>query len=267
MGFVKTPEEVTHIQKTLSEPRFLSAELLTIQYLTRPEIIAHVLPPGLEPTDRPLAKVMMGQWGRSNVCHAFSGACFYVEARHGDHVGDYCLAMQMSSDAALIFGREVFGEPKKLAETTLTRSGNLIKGAVTRYGSPIISAEAIMETREGASEGGFVNFHYKFMPRSDGQGLEFNPVLVMATFDAKISHLETGKGTLSLANTALDPLGEIEIVKVLDATYVEADTYARCETLTEVDADAFLPYAYSKFDDYDVMNNEAEQPGGQLNFG
>ena len=267
MGFVKTPEEIAHIQDTLAEPRFLSAELLTIQYLTLPEIVERVLPPGLEPTDQPLAKVMMGRWGRSNVCHAFSGACFYVEARHGEHVGDYCLAMQMSSDAAINFGREVFGEPKKYAETTLTRSGNLIKGTVSRYGAPIISAEAIMESREGASEGGFVNFHYKFLPRADGRGLEWNPKLVMATFDAKISHLETGKGTLSLANTALDPLGEIEVVKVLDASYVEADTYARCETLTEVDADAFLPYAYSKMDDLDIMNNEAEQPGGQLQVG
>ena len=267
MGFVKTPEEIARIQDTLAEPRFLSAQLLTLQYLTDPEIVRRVLPPGLEPTDEPLAKVMMGHWGRSNVCHAFDGACFYVQARHGNLVGDYCLAMQMSTDAAIIFGREVFGEPKKLAETTLERSGDLLKGSVTRYGAPIISAEAIMETREDISEGGFVNFHYKFLPRSDGRGLEWNPVLVAATFDAKISHYESGKGTLSLANNALDPLGEIEIVKMLDATYVEADTYARCETLTEVDAEAFLPYAYSKMDDLDTMNNEAEQPGGRLSFG
>jgi hypothetical protein len=32
--------------------------------------------------------------------------------------------MQMSTDAAIIFGREVFGEPKKYAKTTLERSGN-----------------------------------------------------------------------------------------------------------------------------------------------
>jgi acetoacetate decarboxylase len=267
MGFVKSAEEIKHIQETLSEAHFMSAELLTFQYLTDPAIVDRVLPPGLEPTDQPLATVLMGQWGRSNVCHAFQGACLYVQAKHGDLVGDYCLAMQMSSDAAIIFGREVFGEPKKQGVTTLERSGNLLKGSVTRYDQPVISAEAIMETRQGASQGSMVNFHYKFMPRSDGQGLEFNPVLVAAKFETEIHHLETGKGTLTLANTELDPLGEIEIVKMLDVSYAELDMRARCETLTEIDADAFMPYAYGKMDDFDIMNNEADVPGGRLQVG
>ena len=90
MGFVKTNEEIARIQARLAEPRFLSAQLLTVQYLTRPEIVRHVLPPGLEPTEQPVATVMLGHWGRSNVCHAFSGTCFYVQARHKEHVGDYC---------------------------------------------------------------------------------------------------------------------------------------------------------------------------------
>ena len=53
MGFVKTPEEIERIQSTLAEAEFMSAKLLAVQYLTRPDIIAHVLPPGLEPTDEP----------------------------------------------------------------------------------------------------------------------------------------------------------------------------------------------------------------------
>ena len=56
MSFVKTKEEIARIQARLAEPRFLSAQLLTVLYLTRPEIVRHVLPPGLEPTGRPVAK-------------------------------------------------------------------------------------------------------------------------------------------------------------------------------------------------------------------
>jgi acetoacetate decarboxylase len=148
MGFVKTDEEIASIQARLAQPRFLSAQLLTVRYLTRPEIVRHVLPPGLEPTEQPVATVMVGHWGRSNVCHAFSGACFYVQARHKQHVGDYCLAMQMSTDAAIIFGREVFGEPKKYAKTTLERSGNAFKGRVERYGNPIVRIDATMRKKD-----------------------------------------------------------------------------------------------------------------------
>jgi hypothetical protein len=89
-------------------------------------------------------------------------------------------------------------------------------------------------------------------------------VLVMASFKTRPTLVESGVATLTLANTTLDPLGEIEILEVLDASYVEADTFSRCEALTRVDARAFLPYAYGKLDDYASLDNEAEAPWGQI---
>ncbi len=260
MGFVKSADEIEAIQATLSEPRFLSAKLLSVQYLTRPDIVAHVLPPGLEPTDQPLATLIIGHWGRSSVCHAFSGACFYVQARHGDLVGDYCLSMQMSSDAAIIFGREVFGEPKKHGITQLDRDGDRLSGSVTRYCRPIIEVEAQMQATVANPPAGFTNFHYKFLPKCDGNGLEWDPILVMASFRIFNAHSESGTATLSLANTRLDPLGEIEIVEMVGASYTECDTAAHCRELARVPQADFLPYAYAKLDDYAVMNNEDEVP-------
>ena len=260
MGFVKTPEEIARIQATLAEPHFFSAQMVTVQYLTKPEIVRHVLPPGLQPTEQPLVTVMGGRWDRSNCVHAFTGGALYVQARHKDYVGDYCLAMPMSTDAAIIFGRELFGEPKKQATTTLERRGHTITGRCIRYGSPIITIEASMERKEDIQESGFVNFHYKFLPKSDGQGLEFDPVLVMATFKTKVTLAEKGKGKVTLANTIHDPLSEIEIVQLLEAAYVEGDIYSRCQTLAPINAAEFLPYAYGKIDDWTALNNEAEKP-------
>jgi acetoacetate decarboxylase len=264
MGFVKTREEIVRIQAALAEPHFFSAQMLTIQYLTKPEILRRVLPPGLQPTDKPLVTAMVGRWGRSNCVHAFEGGALYVQAKHKDYVGDYCLAMPMSTDAAIIFGRELFGEPKKQATTTLDRKGNTLKGSCTRYGKPIISIEATMEKKENLSESGFVNFHYKFMPKSDGRGLEWDPVLVMATFKTKVTLAEKGKGKLTLANTTHDPLGDIEIVELLDASYTEGDIYSKCQTLATINAAEFLPYAYGKIDDWTALDNEAEAPWGKV---
>lgn len=264
MGFVKTREEIARIQATLAEPHFFSAQMLTIQYLTKPEIVRHVLPPGLQPTAQPLVTAMVGRWGRSNCVHAFAGGALYVRAQHKDYVGDYCLAMPMSTDAAIIFGRELFGEPKKQATTTLERQGNTLRGSCVRYGQPIISITATMERQEPIGESGFVNFHYKFLPKSDGQGLEWDPVLVMATFKVKVSRAEKGRGQLSLGHTVHDPLGEIEIVELLEATYTEGDIYSRCQTLATIHAAEFLPYAYGKIDDWTALNNEAEAPWGEV---
>ena len=260
MGFVKTREEIERIQAALSAPKFYSAQMVTVEYRTKPEIIRRVLPPGLEPTDTPLVKAMIGRWGRSNCVHAFEGGGLYVQARHGDHVGDYCLAMPMSTDAAIIFGRELFGEPKKQATTTLDRRVNRIRAKCVRYGKPILAIDATMEKKENITEGGFVNFHYKFLPSADGRGRHGDPALVMATFDTRVTHSESGKAKLTLGNTIHDPLAEIEIVELLGATYVEGDIDSRCQTLTTVKAEEFLPYAYGKIDDWTALDNLHDRP-------
>src|SRR5512145_1763289 len=36
MGFVKTPQEIAAIERVLKNPRFVGAEMLTVDFLTRP---------------------------------------------------------------------------------------------------------------------------------------------------------------------------------------------------------------------------------------
>ena len=264
MGFVKTSEEIARIQAALHEPRFFSSQMLSVQYRTKPDIVRRVLPPGLEPTDEPLVTVMVGRWGRSNCVHAFAGGGLYVQARHGQHVGDYCLAMPMSTDAAIIFGRELFGEPKKQATTMLERKGNRLRGKCVRYGRPIISIDATMDSRENVTQGGFVNFHYKFLPSADGLGLQWDPALVMATFETTVTLSEKGRARLVLGNTIHDPLGDIEIVEIVGASYVEGDIVSHCRTLASVDAREFLPYAYGKIDDWTALDNMNDRPWKKL---
>jgi len=47
MGFVKSREEIARLQAALAEPEFYSAQVVTVEYRTKPEIIRRVLPPGL----------------------------------------------------------------------------------------------------------------------------------------------------------------------------------------------------------------------------
>jgi len=52
MGFVKSREEIARLQAALAEPKFYSAQMVAVEYRTKPEIIRRVLPPG-----RPWRKV------------------------------------------------------------------------------------------------------------------------------------------------------------------------------------------------------------------
>lgn len=56
-GWVKTPEQIRKIQERLAAPAFLQGKMLSVSFLTRPEIVREVLPPPLEPTSQPIVTV------------------------------------------------------------------------------------------------------------------------------------------------------------------------------------------------------------------
>ena len=160
MGFVKTPEEVKRIEAVMKRPRFVGAEMLMIDFLTRTEIVAEVLPPGLEPVAEPLVIAMVGRW-RSNCVADFTGGAIYVMARHGEIEAPYVLAMFMDQDHAIIFGRDLFGEPKKQATTRLQRRGNAMHGYIERLGTRVIEIEATLPNERGPSRETGANFQHQ----------------------------------------------------------------------------------------------------------
>ena len=114
MGFVKTAAEVARIEAAIGAPRFGGAQMLSVEFLVDPDFIAAVLPPPLEPVAEPRMRAMVGRW-QSNCVGDFAGGTVYVTCAHEGLEGEYNVAQYMDGDAPTIFGRDVFGEPKKMA--------------------------------------------------------------------------------------------------------------------------------------------------------
>ncbi len=99
------------------------ATTMVATYETDPEALAAVLPP---PLSAPAAAARArhdrdGDVGRG---YPVFGAGHLRRARAHDGVeGDYALVMPMTTEQAVIGGRETFGEPKKLGDVTLDRDG------------------------------------------------------------------------------------------------------------------------------------------------
>lgn len=256
-GFVRTDDEVAKIQERLTENRFFDTQRLSVRYRTEPPIVERVLPPGLEPADEPMVQADVYRVDRSNCVGSFEGAALYVKAQHDGEVGNYCLAMPMSTDAAITWGRELFGEPKKRANVTLAREGDDFRGSVMRYGESILELKATMEETSEPDPGTRSVFHYKYLPDATGEGFQFDPTLVKITFDSDVHQYETGTGTVTLATTEHDPLGEIVVEEVVDASYAVVDSYTSQENVTTVDPVSFLPYAYDNgsVDDWLTLDN------------
>jgi len=256
MGLVRTEEEIARIQRALSRPRFVNGEMLSIDFLTSRSVIDHLLPPGLEATESPRVTAMVGRW-QSNCVGDFDGGAIYLEARHGDLVGDYVLAMYMDRDQPIIYGRELFGEPKKQATSRLYKSGSRMNARIERYGTSLIELEADLGEDEGPGTGDGVNFNYKAIPATNGIGLEWDAALTCARFESIMRVHRTGSGLVRLGCGVHDPLNEIPVGEVLTARYVEGDLLASAETLAYIPGADFLPYALGRTDDWSALDTEA----------
>jgi acetoacetate decarboxylase len=256
MGFVKTPEEITRIEHALSHPRFVNGEMLSVDFLTDPDVVAHVLPPPLEPGATPRVTAKVGRW-QSNCVGDFAGGAIYVAARHDGVDGDYVLAMYMDNDIPTIYGRDLFGEPKKLADSQLYRHGDVFTGHVDRGGVRLIELAAQLPTDLGSFQAEGINYNFKARPAAHGIGLQEDAILTKATFDTRVARAWEGTGSVTLRGTVHDPLDELPILSVERAVFLECDLIGVCEAVATVPAGVFAPYHHGRHDDWSALDTEA----------
>ncbi len=258
MAFVKTKEEISDIQAVLQTPRFTDARRAYLTFRTTAEFVEEVLPPGLEPGDEPLVTITVGDFA-SNCVGDFSGATISIAARHNGTDGAYVLTMFMSTDHAIIYGRDLFGEPKKHADVGLEIIGNQLRGTVDRMGQRLVDLSISLGEDAGPSRGTAKTFNIKAQPAANGVGLEADAVLTLATFDNELTANRTGQGTLILGGSVHDPLDTIPISDVVAAGYVEGDLTAQVQAIATIPADEFLPYAYGRLDHWPALDTSARK--------
>jgi acetoacetate decarboxylase len=252
VGYVKTPEEIERIERELSAPRW-SGEWLSIQFLTESTTLERLLPPPLAPGPEPIATVSVGRW-QSNCLGDFSGGVLNLAARHGDVAGTYVLALYMDREPPVTFGRDVFGEPKKLATSGLFRDRDQVHAWVERHGVRLIDLRAEVGPDQGPSRFERSTFNYKARTATGGRGLEEDAILTRTRFDVELRSQCTGLGTVLLGHGVHDPLDEVEVLEVRRAIYGEDESAARCAAVATLPARDFLPYHYGRQDDWLALN-------------
>ncbi len=234
--------------------------MLSFIYETKPEAIAAILPPPLEPMDPPIVRVENAVIARSNCMSPFNGSVVHIPCKYKDQVGGYIVHMVMSTDQAIIFGRERTGEPKKYGETSIVKQGTHVEGHVKRLGKEYItisgelngSADIDVMPKEAFT------FFFKFLPACDGSGLEFDPILVKVHNKVHYNWLEQGQGDIKYSPSDHDFLYELEVVNPVALLYGNIDldpgTYGS-KKIASIPAKDFLPYAFGNVDDLRLLNN------------
>ncbi len=115
LRYVKTLDQVK--QAAEANPEFLSSSVRSIRcvYETDAAIAAAVLPKPLEPTEKPEVCVTFSHVAMHvspELTIEIGSAIFGVKALYDGVEGVYLLTMPMTTEQAVIGGRETYGEPK-----------------------------------------------------------------------------------------------------------------------------------------------------------
>ncbi len=260
MSFVKSPEEIRRIQAALAGPRFVNSQMLIVSFLTHEETVSRLLPPGFEPAAEPRVTAQLGTW-QSNCCGDFNGGAVTIAARYGDLEGEYALCMYMDNDQPTLYGRDLFGEPKKIAVASLFARRDGYFGYIERRGVRLIELAVDDVVDAGPSQVTANNFNIKARPAADGIGLEEDALVTCAVFENELRANREGKASVTLRGTRHDPLDELEVVEVLEGRQIEVDMEARNRVVGTIPAADYEPYFYGRgADDWSALDTTGTVP-------
>ena len=225
------------------------SSVVTAYWETDPGLVAEVLPQPLEPADDPLVRLVIATVaipGRP----PFGAGTVSVMARHEGSTGDYALVMPMTTEQAVIGGRETFGEPKKLGEVALQHEGDEVVGTMGRLGTTFAEIRGrCVEPLPLPEEQERLSFYFKFLLAPDGKGFDDEPSLVHCTRRETVRRLERVEGEVILRESHFDPVADLPVRSLREITFREAATVQTGEIVSKVPSDWVLPYVHQRYDD------------------
>ena len=261
MGFVKSLAEIAAAYTEKAE--FYDAEMLTVFWETKPEIVKRLLPPPLKPSGKPIAFAFVANYPRTNFGVSYLEGALFLRAEFDGEPGAYCLAMPVTNDMAMAGGREIYGYPKKIAAIELKRDGQDVEGRIERRGVRFFEVRAKLTGEVNAdeaeaimpgllSENGdsvAVCYNFKHFPAPGADPFDYSPRLIREEVELSPVSIEMGEAEIVMKSSDYDPWTEVEIVKLLGAMYTKGNNAMRPgEVVAEVDPAEFAPYAFLKWD-------------------
>lgn len=252
MGLVRTKDEIMKRNKQYEKGyQLLDVKMVYAMFTTTMDAVERILPPPLEPADTLACTAFVAEYHKTNFIPPYNEAAVFIPCQYKGETGSYCLSMPVTTDIAMIGGREVYGYPKKIAESiAVTRKGNEVHGLCIRHGVPIVEIRGTMTSVLEESTPGSPHFVIKSILDEKGVGARINPVLVRQQNYSEFPKMEMGEGSLTFGESKYDYMHEVPIDQVMMTMYMENGTITMPpgEAIAEVDAEEYTPYHYIKYD-------------------
>ena len=262
MSFVKSKAEI--LNKRRESLALLDAEVLTLVWKTRPEIIQRLLPPTLSPAKEPIVTASIARYPQTNFGIRYHEAGLFIRCSYNGEEGHHCLSMPVDNDIAMASGREIFGFPRKMARIQFRKDKDHLFGSIERHGREFVQLEAdlyqtpnntadmmrhLSSTAATPDEIIGLTFNIKNFPSITGEGFDYPPKLVRHETLIKVKTLGIGRGSIKLMLTDHDPWAELEVIEMLGAFYTRGNNYMlKGQEVAAINPEEFSPYSYRQWD-------------------
>ena len=210
---------------------FRDCSVLSLQYRTDPEAIRALLPAPLEPTGDTVL-INVGRWGDVPGVGSDMRECnVMVGARLGTGdakvVGAYSPYFFLDNDRAIALGREVQGQPKRLATIRLEDRGDLHVGTVAMNGIEILTGTMVYKAAPAPPEAirrrvdMRTNINFKVIPHIDRR-IAVSQLVARDLEDIVVTECWTGACTIDIRPHAGSPLHGLPVLEHLEGYYWRA---------------------------------------------
>lgn len=253
LRYVKTIEQVAAAAE--GNPEFLDSTVRSIRtvYETDPAIAKALVPQPLQPAERPEVHVTLSHVAMHitpEYTLEIGSAVFGILTKYEGVEGIYIITMPMTLEAAVVGGRETFGEPKKIAAIDFRREGETVSVSVTRMGMTYLSARGRITEPLGAREFTEHAYCFKAFPSCDrDKAFDTDPLLVRLEWNHKQETVARMEGELTLGESPIDPVADVPVRRLVRMEYEEGTTQSNGTVLRSVPGEWLLPFLHGRYDD------------------
>lgn len=259
LRYVKTLEQVKAAAE--ANPEFLRSTVTSIRcvYETDPAIAAALLPKPLVPAERPEVCVTCSHVAMHlspDFTMEIGSAIFGVRARYGskEEGGDegiYLVTMPMTTEQAVIGGRETYGEPKKIAKIDFALEGPEVSAVVTRMGIPYLEVRGRLGAELPPRSFTEYGFCFKALPSCEkGGGYDGDPTLVRLEWKhahERVRSLDDGQ--VILRESPFDPVVDVPVRRIVRMEYEVGTTQSNGKVLRTIPGEWLTPFLHQRYDD------------------
>lgn len=206
--------------------RYEGCRWTMVIFRTDPGVIQSLVPEPLVPDPIPILGLYVAKLSISKpLAVTYHEAGLVARVSFEGKLGMYFSSLYLDSAMGVVAGREIWGFPKKTAQIAYEEEGGQISAVVSLMDSPLIKAgmqksRKLEQFPEDPIQAGFT---LKIIPSAERGAPPDVLQLISIPHIMQIREMYEGPGTLELLPSAFDPLGNIPVLEVIEATFQVLD--------------------------------------------